>query len=248
MYLISVLPGLRYISRKPQHILRSIHCRSLHLLNKAQRNDSASPLTGALPLNRDHALHPGRWTYSKAEPNKVQPYTYGRCFSTQPVNSGDVLIYTGKLNKSVFAVKSFSYTTSIISLCVLPQILMKTGLAVSSIGLKVALCSIFGGFTFLTPVLLHMISKKYVLRLYHNKDTDTYTAFTYNVFLMEKKTTFYQSEVTLPDMSRMFTTFYAGKHPMLVDPSLFNVPQDYNHLMGYDQPFSFADLEKPKKH
>lgn len=187
----------------------------------------------------------------KAGTNKVQPYVYGRCFSTQPVNTEDgVLIYKGNLGKAVLGVKFFSYSTSMFSMCVMPYVLMKTGAGVNSFAMQVAFCGIIGFFTFLTPVLLHLITKGYVVRLYHNKDTDIYTAVTYNVFLVEKKTRFHQSDVTVPDVSKMFTSFYASKRSMLVNPMHFDLPNDYNHLMGYDRPFSFDldDLKKPHKH
>lgn len=129
----------------------------------------------------------------------------------------------------------------------MPYVLMKTGIGVNSLVLQVAFCGFVGVFTFLTPVLLHLITKGYVVRLYHNKDTDMYTAITYSALLVEKRTVFHQSDVEIPDVSRMFTSFYAKKRSMLVNPMLFAVPHDYNHLMGYDRPFLFDtdELNKP---
>lgn len=131
----------------------------------------------------------------------------------------------------------------------MPYLLLKTGIGVNSLALQVAFCGFIGVFTFLTPVLLHLITKGYVVRLYHNKDTDMYTAITYNVFLVEKRTVFHQRDIEIPDVSRMFTTFYAKKRSMLVNPMLFALPHDYNHLMGYDRPFLFDldDLNKPNE-
>uniref|UniRef100_A0A673CGL8 Transmembrane protein 70 n=1 Tax=Sphaeramia orbicularis TaxID=375764 RepID=A0A673CGL8_9TELE len=136
-------------------------------------------------------------------------------------------------------VKFFSYSTSGASLVLVPQILMKTGLGVQSFALQAAFCGVVGFFTFLTPVLLHLFTKGYVVRLYHNPDRDTYTAVTYNVFLAEKRTVFHQKQVRIPQVTKMFTTFYADKMGLLVNPDLFSIPQDFNHLMGYDKPFSF---------
>lgn len=133
------------------------------------------------------------------------------------------------------------------SVCVMPYVLMQTGLGVQSLALQVAFCGIIGFFTFITPVLLHFITKGYVIRLYHHEEADTYTAVTYSALLTEKKTVFHQSDVKVPDISKMFTTFYAKKHSMLVNPDTFSLPHDYNHLMGYDRPFTFDvdDLDKP---
>lgn len=147
----------------------------------------------------------------------------------------------------IAGVKFFSYSTSMFSMCVMPYVAMKTGIGVTTFVLKVAFYSFIGFFTFFTPLLLHFITKGYVVRLYHNKDTDMYTAVTYNLFLVEKKTMFHQSDVKIPDVSKMFTSFYAKNRSMLVNPMHFDIPQDYNHLMGYDRPFSFDldDIDKP---
>lgn len=131
----------------------------------------------------------------------------------------------------------------------MPHILLKTGLGVQSLAMQVAFCGIISVFTFLTPVLLHLVTKGYVVRLYHKPDTDTYTAVTYSVFLTEKKNVFHQSQVRIPAVSKMFTTFYANNMALLVNPDLFSIPNHYNHLMGYDKPFSFNsdDMDRPEK-
>ncbi|XP_039892946.1 transmembrane protein 70, mitochondrial isoform X1 [Simochromis diagramma] len=172
-----------------------------------------------------------------------------RVISTTPPSEHGNLIYAGSLGLAVRGVKMFSYSTSAASLFLMPQILLKTGLGVQSFALQAAFCGVIGVFTFLTPILLHIITKGYIIRLYHNPDKDVYTAVTYSVFLTEKKSVFHQSQVRIPAVSKMFTTFYAGKVGFLVNPDIFPVPHDYNHLMGYDKPFSFRadDMEQPDK-
>lgn len=122
----------------------------------------------------------------------------------------------------------------------MPQILLQTGLGVQSFATQAVFCGVVGIFTFLTPALLHYVTKGYVVRLYHDADRDTYTAVTYSVFLTEKRRRFHQRQVTIPAVSKMFTSFYADKMGLLVNPDLFSIPQDYNHLMGYDKPFTFS--------
>ncbi|XP_069477317.1 transmembrane protein 70, mitochondrial [Ambystoma mexicanum] len=156
------------------------------------------------------------------------------------------LVYIGNLARSVFGVKIFSYSTSLFTLCVMPYVLSKSGIGVDSIALQIAFCSIIGFFTFVTPCALHLMTKGYVIRLYHKLETDSYTAVTYNMFLAEKRTVFHQHDVKVPGVSKMFTTFYAGSKSMLVNPMLFSTPHEYNHLMGYDKPFSF-DMEELKE-
>ncbi|XP_023254040.1 transmembrane protein 70, mitochondrial [Seriola lalandi dorsalis] len=182
--------------------------------------------------------------------NKVQSHCPSPCFLSALAHSEDGnLIYTGSLGSAVRGVKMFSYSTSGASLFLMPQILLKTGVGVQSFALQTAFCGVIGFFTFLTPVVLHLITKGYVIRLYHHPDRDTYTAVTYSVFLTEKKSVFHQSQVKIPAVSKMFTTFYVNNMGLLVNPDLFTLPHDYNHLMGYDKPFSFDtdDMDSPNK-
>ncbi|KAL6104719.1 tmem70 [Pungitius sinensis] len=173
-------------------------------------------------------------------PNEVQsPRPPSCCLSSSPPSEDGDLVYTGSLATAVRGVKLFSYSTSGASFFLVPHTLLKTGLVVQSFALKAAFCGVIGFFTFLTPVLLHLITKGYVVRLYHQADGDTYTAITYSVFLTEKKSVFHQRQVRIPAVSKMFTTFYADKMGLLVNPDMFRIPHDYNHLMGYDKPFSF---------
>ncbi|XP_074544993.1 transmembrane protein 70, mitochondrial [Halichoeres trimaculatus] len=193
-------------------------------------------------------LHAGRRSILSC--NKVQFLcpSISRCVSTVTPSPDGRLVYTGNLGRAVRGVKLFSYSSSGASLLLMPHILLKTGLGVKSFALQAAFCGVIGFFTFLTPVLLHLVTRGYVVRLYHQPDTDTYTAITYSIFLTEKKSIFHQKQVRVPNVSKMFTTLYAGDQGLLVNPDLFPIPQDYNHLMGYDKPFSFhpEDLNRPE--
>ncbi|KAG9478584.1 hypothetical protein GDO78_012310 [Eleutherodactylus coqui] len=161
----------------------------------------------------------------------------------------DKLVYIGNLGTAVLGVKFFSYSTSVISLIIVPLVLEKSGIGINSLPLKIAFLGMVGFFTFLTPVILHHVSKGYVVRLYYNKEKDLYTAITYNVFLREKRTEFSPADVEVPGVSKMFTTFYAKKKSMLINPMLFPNSGDYLHLMGYDKPFTLMpeDLNPPTK-
>lgn len=99
----------------------------------------------------------------------------------------------------------------------------------------------------ITPVLLHLVTKGYVIRLYHEATTDTYRAVTYSVFLSEASTVFHQGDVKVPGSAHLFTTFYAKTKSLLVNPGLFPNPKDYDHLMGYDKPFTFDTEETSEK-
>ncbi|XP_043923155.1 transmembrane protein 70, mitochondrial [Protopterus annectens] len=177
--------------------------------------------------------------------NQNKVVYFGTSSNPEELDQGR-LIYVGNLARSVLGVKLFSYSSSVCSLCVMPYILFKTGIGYHSIIVQAAFYVTVGLFTFITPVALHFITKGYVVRLYHNSVTDTYTAITYSVFLAEKKTVFHQSDVTIPGVSKMFTTFYAKNSSMLINPMLFLDTSDYKHLLGYDKPFAFDAEEFDK--
>ncbi|XP_016399431.1 transmembrane protein 70, mitochondrial isoform X2 [Sinocyclocheilus rhinocerous] len=216
MYQIGILQGFRRLSKNQQQIIRNLQVAVRPILHS---NGNICHTHAAVLRRQDHLLHEMRRSFLKARAKKVQPYCAVRWYKPLPVQPEDgELIYTGNLGKAVLGVKFFSYSSSMFSLCVMPYVLLKTGIG-------------------------------YVVRLYHNKETEMYTAITYSALLMAKRTVFHQSDVVIPDVSRMFTSFYAKKRSLLVNPMLFPLPHDYNHLMGYDQPFSFDtdDLNKPEK-
>uniref|UniRef100_UPI00358EECB2 transmembrane protein 70, mitochondrial n=1 Tax=Myxine glutinosa TaxID=7769 RepID=UPI00358EECB2 len=154
------------------------------------------------------------------------------------------LVYTGNLSKTVRGVKFFSYSCSAFTMCVMPVYLSNTGFG-SNVGvaLQAALATVVVFFTFVTPFVLHLLSRGYVVRLYHHRKTDTYKAVTYSAILTEKRSHFHQADVQVPGVARMFTTFRAGRRSFLVDPYAFVGPLDYAHLMGYDRPMSFKHDE-----
>ncbi|XP_058898938.1 transmembrane protein 70, mitochondrial [Kogia breviceps] len=171
-----------------------------------------------------------------------------RCLHTQLEKSEDGrLIYTGNLARTVFGVKCFSYSTSLISLAFLPYIFAQNNIIFGSLPLQILFYGIIGSFTVITPTLLHFLTKGYVVRLYHEATTDTYKAITYNVVLLETSTVFHQNDVKIPNSTHVFTTFYAKTKSLLVNPALFPNPEDYKHLMGYDKPFTFDVEEASEK-
>ncbi|XP_068197053.1 transmembrane protein 70, mitochondrial [Antennarius striatus] len=159
-----------------------------------------------------------------------------RCVSANHSENGN-LIYTGNLGRAVRGVKLLSLSSSAISLVLMSKVVLLTDF--ESQALQIIFMGVASFFCFLIPIFLHLVTKGYIVRLYHNPDSDNYTAITYSLFLIEKKTMFHQSQVRIPPVSKMFTTFYGGRLGLLVNPDLFPLPHDYNHLMGYDKPFTF---------
>lgn len=100
-----------------------------------------------------------------------------------------VTIYAGKFTRQIIRVKMFSLTTSAMGLVAQP-VLWQKGLEVSGTGLSVFLCSVAGLFVFVTPVLLHLVTKKYVIDIKYNDQTDEYTCMTVSFFLFQNKVSF----------------------------------------------------------
>lgn len=65
--------------------------------------------------------------------------------------------------------------------------LYKELVALDSVSLVVAAYSFVGFFTLVTPILLHLITKKYVSSMEYDKANDVYVAVTYNFFCVPKE-------------------------------------------------------------
>lgn len=102
------------------------------------------------------------------------------------IDPNGVSVYKGKFTNQIIRVKMFSLTTSAVGLMAQP-LLWHKGLEVSGTGLSVLICSIAGIFTFVTPVLLHFVTKKYVIDIKYNEKTDEYTCITVSFFLFRNE-------------------------------------------------------------
>jgi len=142
-------------------------------------------------------------------------------------------IYNGLLSTQIKLVKTFSLTTSFIGLAFQP-ILYTYSSANAAVVVGAGVFLSF--FTFATPLLIHSFSKKYVTKLYYNQVEDKYTAVVYNIFIRPKKIEFKVSDVEVPDIPGMFTTFKANSVPLFVEGSQFQDITHYGKIMGYDKP------------
>ncbi|KAJ8730203.1 hypothetical protein PYW07_017241 [Mythimna separata] len=118
-------------------------------------------------------------------------------------------------------------------------IIIREAATIGSTSLLVALCSVVGFFTFVTPILLHVITKKYVTQIHYDPATSTYTATTINFFLAKKKLDFKVEDVEVPDIPGAFTTMKAKGTPLFIEARHFSDPLHYAKMMGYDKPMDF---------
>lgn len=94
------------------------------------------------------------------------------------------LVYCGELTSRMKAVKFFSLSTTVMGI-ILQPILFEEVMKASGTAMTVAACLFVGFFTFVTPLLLHFITKKYITEIYYNSTTKEYTAITISILLQK---------------------------------------------------------------
>lgn len=109
-----------------------------------------------------------------------------RSASSNQSQKTDIEVYYGNLTTQIRAVKFFSLLTSVTGLAAQPLLIQKAS-ELGSLGAGIAVGSFVGFFTFITPFLLHWLTKKYVTQLHYNPETQKYTATTLSLLLLKKK-------------------------------------------------------------
>lgn len=66
-----------------------------------------------------------------------------------------------------------------------------------------------------------------------------YTAETISFFLRKKRLSFTPDDVKVPDVPGMFTSMRVKDVPLFVDSRMFQDPEHYIKIMGYDKPMDF---------
>ncbi|XP_064090549.1 transmembrane protein 70 homolog, mitochondrial-like [Macrobrachium nipponense] len=155
-------------------------------------------------------------------------------------------VYHGILTTQIRMVKVFSLSTSFIGLSMQPLLFQKV--VGTGAGLAIAAGSFIGFFTFVTPFLIHWITKKYVTRLEYDPKHDIYSATTLTFFLRERKINFKVDDVQVPTVPGIFTTFHVKNQPLFVEPRMFEDIEHYGRIMGYDKPIDFSPDEDDKEH
>lgn len=97
-------------------------------------------------------------------------------------NTNKSVIYYGQLTGQIKGVKVFTIISSIGGLVIQPMILQNI-INGENVPLGLALCTTVGFFTFVTPVLIHLFTRKYVTEIKYDHSSDTYTATTISFFL-----------------------------------------------------------------
>lgn len=119
---------------------------------------------------------------------------YNRWCSTKAVEDlKGRQIYSGMLTSQIKSVKVFSLTTSMAGIIGQP-LLYKQIEQMGALASGAAMCFV-GFFTFVTPVLLHLVTKKYVIAMHYNDEKDTYTATTLTLLLTKREVYTYTANI-----------------------------------------------------
>lgn len=159
--------------------------------------------------------------------------------------STDSNTFSGTLTPNITSVKLFSLTTSVAGVVAQPILYEQADKLGSSTPVIAAVCGFVGFFTFVTPFLLHTITKRYVTQMTFDPQTQEYTATTISFFMRKSNLKFVVADVVVPEVPGMFTTFIVKEKgtnkssALFVDPKLFDDPQHYVKLMGFDKPINF---------
>jgi transmembrane protein 70, mitochondrial len=158
------------------------------------------------------------------------------------INSWKIIL--GTLTPNIKSVKVFSLSTSFAGVIAQPILYDKAAELGSSVPVIVGICGFVGFFTFVTPLLIHLVTKRYVTELHFDPTTNEYIATIINFFLVKKQIKFKVEDVHVPEVPGMFTSFivnHKGSNPasLFVDPKLFDDPYHYVKLMGFDKPMDF---------
>jgi len=149
----------------------------------------------------------------------------------------NVLVYEAPLKKRVKIVKLLSLSTSLCGFAFFPTVIYDFCKVNMFVGLAATLIA---SFFLSTPFMLHWITKRYVLELHYNTNSQVFTAKTYNIISQINEIKFKASDVTVPDLPGMLSSFVVQGRPLFVDANMIQDPDAYSHMMGYDKPFDLA--------
>lgn len=215
-------------------------------LNHGFRSFS-SPSQQSAAWQRIVCLQPPHQISSKQRSLPVTSSFFVRHNTSAPAphdsRKGD-LVYVGTLARMVRFIKFFSLSTSAVGISLQPFIYDQVS------NLHWALATMVGGvagfFIFVTPVLLHFVTKRYVTMMYLKRDSGVFTATTYSLLLREKEHSFTADDVKIPTVPGLFTSARVKDNvPLFIDPNLFIDKQAYIQMMKYDEPLDWEIHESP---
>lgn len=104
-------------------------------------------------------------------------------------------IYKGMLAPRIRNLKIVSFLTSGVGLFIQPMLLQRASEIGSSLAATIGVCTIAGFFTFITPVLIHLVTRKYVTSVEYNEKNDEYIATVISFFLKPKRVSIFNFNI-----------------------------------------------------
>ena len=153
------------------------------------------------------------------------------------------LVYVGKLDKPFKAAKSLSLASSLGGAMCYPVMLPKI-LEEASIFVAIGYSIISATFVLLTPTLIQMISKRYLTSLYYHENTEQFTGYYKNFFMLERQIRFRAEDVEVPPITGMFTSMLIRNQPFFINHDDFDDKTLLKRMLGYDKEFDFSKYSK----
>lgn len=159
------------INKYNQYYLTNLYHKNVNITNKIKlyQNEFLLPSSATIV---------SRYFHSSAERKSENIKESSSSSSVPQIDQ----IYYGTLTPKIKAVKIFSLTTSATGLLAQP-LLIEQGSKIGGTPMIVLVCSFVGFFTFITPILIHFITKKYVTEINYDKISQEYEATTISFFL-----------------------------------------------------------------
>lgn len=147
------------------------------------------------------------------------------------------LVYKSSLEKQLFWAKSLSLSSSMIGIAILP--FLATALQDASILANILVFSTSLFFILATPILFQYVTRRHVNRMHYDSQTDTFTVFLYNFFLRQYTLQFKTSDVVVPDIPGVFTSFMIKNknRNLFVNFDEIKDRSIVVKMFGYDKPY-----------
>ncbi len=118
---------------------------------------------------------------------------------------------------------------------------------------KIFVVGTSGFFIFLTPLLSVFLTKRYVSRMYYNKEEQRLSAVLFNFWLFEYKLDFKLDDIYVPEYPGPFSTVKSKStnKSFFIDLNQIDNVTLVEKFLGYDKPFEpkkyIDDEDEPKK-
>lgn len=217
------------------------------LVRRLPKPSYQNSLVGAVTL-RDFRCDQRYVKHAQPIVSRVLQRSHFSTSTTREHNNGEkskTLVYLGSIRSTVKMVKGLSLTTSFLGILAQPILLQK--LSGASLGATVIVVSCASFLIFVTPLMLHYITRRYVTELTYDPDTKEFSATTLSLLNRKKHISFIADDVKVPTIPGPFTTLLAKGRPLFVEVQNFQDAGALEHLMGYDKPIDLQ-MKQPDKH